>query len=248
MSEWVPVGAEPLETTPFDPTLREEVEAVYYIFEEVRAGRPLPVVEAEAVAHSLHVSMQLGNESLPQIPLRDMNHYNAVHGINVALIAMAAGERMGLDGRAVREVGIAGLLHDIGMVRVPVELLAKAEQLTEQERGIITRHPIDGASIIIESGGALDLAAVVAHEHHIKPDGGGYPVLSYPRPPHRIARLIAVCDTYHALRSPRPFREPWPADIIFSFLQQRAGFDFDSEMVDIVTSLMRDAEKPSRGS
>lgn len=248
MSEWLPVGDRPLETAPFDPMLREEVEAVYWIFEAVRAGQPLPVVEAEAVAHSLHVSMQLGTESLPQIPLRDMNHYNAVHGINVALIAMAAAGRMSLDGRAVREIGIAGLLHDIGMVRVPVELLAKAEQLTEQERGIITRHPINGASIIIESGGALDLAAVVAHEHHIKPDGGGYPTLTYPRPPHRIARLIAVCDTFHALSSPRPFREAWPDEIIYSFLQQRAGFDFDSEMVDIVTKLMRDMAKADQGS
>lgn len=248
MSEWIPAD-KPLQTGVFDPTLREEVEAVFWTFEQVRAGKPLPVIEAEAVAHSLHVSMRLNSSvAVPQIPLRDMNEYNAVHGINVALIAMAAAERMQLEERAVRAVGIAGLLHDIGMVRVPVDLLAKAEQLTDEERAIVTRHPVNGATIIIESDAALDLAAVVAYEHHIKPDGSGYPALTFPRGSHRIARLIAVCDTYHALRSPRPFRDAWPAEIIFSFLQQRAGFDFDSEMVDIVSKLMREVEKQNQGS
>jgi HD-GYP domain-containing protein (c-di-GMP phosphodiesterase class II) len=247
MSE-IPAEKQPLQVGVFDPFLREEVEAVFWTFEQVRAGKPLPVIEAEAVAHSLHVSMRLGTAAVPQIPLRAMNEYNAVHGINVALIAMAAAERMQLDERAVRAIGIAGLLHDIGMVRVPVELIAKAEQLTDEERAIVTRHPVNGASIIIESDASLDLAAVVAYEHHIKPDGSGYPALIYPRASSRIARLIAVCDAYHALRSPRPFRDAWPADIIFSFLQQRAGFDFDSEMVDIVSKLMREVEKQAQGN
>jgi HD-GYP domain-containing protein (c-di-GMP phosphodiesterase class II) len=243
-----PAESQPLDVGVFDPFLREEVESVFWIFEQVRAGKPLPVIEAEAVAHSLHVSMRLGTAAVPQIPLRDMKEYNTVHGINVALMAMASAERMQLDERTVRAIGIAGLLHDIGMVRVPVELLAKAEQLTDEERAIVTRHPVNGASIIIESDASLDLAAVVAYEHHIKPDGSGYPALIFPRASHRIARLIAVCDTYHALRSPRPFRDAWPPDIIFSFLQQRAGFDFDSEMVDIVSKLMREVEKQAKGN
>ena len=229
-----------LETAEFDPRLREEIEAVFWIFEQVRAGRPLPVLEAEAVGHSLYVQMRReGQTTIPHLPLHDMKEYNAVHGISVALIAMAAAELLRYEERAVRAIGLAGLLHDIGMVRVPVELLAKAENLTEPERQIMTRHPIDGATIIAEADASLDLAAVVAYENHIKPDGTGYPPLTFTRRPHRVSSLIGVCDTYHALRSPRPFREAWPAEIVFSFLQQRSGFDFDSEMVDAVTTLMR---------
>lgn len=241
-------SAKPLQTAEFDPRLREEVDAVFWVFEQVRSGRRLPVIEAEAVAHSLYVSMRLdGTVTVPQLPLHDMTEYNAVHGINVALMAMGAAERLNLEAQAVRAIGIAGLLHDIGMVRVPLELLAKTEQLNDEERAIVTRHPVDGAAIIVEADAALDLAAVVAYEHHMKPDGTGYPIAAYPRAPHRISRLIAVCDAYHALRSPRPFRDSWPPDIIFSFFQQRAGFDFDSELVDVVTQLMRDVER-SQGS
>jgi HD-GYP domain-containing protein (c-di-GMP phosphodiesterase class II) len=229
-----------LETAEFDPRLREEIEAVFWIFEEVRAGRPLPVLEAEAVGHSLYVQMRLdGKTTIPQLPLHDMKEYHAVHGISVALIAMGAAELLRYEERAVRAIGLAGLLHDIGMVRAPIELLAKAENFTESERQMVTRHPIDGATIIAEADASLDLAAVVAYEHHIKPDGTGYPPLVFPRRPHRISSLIGVCDAYHALRSPRPFREAWPAEIVFSFLQQRSGFDFESDMVNTVTTLMR---------
>lgn len=232
-----------LQTAEFDPRLREEVDAMFWVFEQVRNGRPLPVMEAEAVAHSLYVSKRLDeNVKVPQLPLHDMNEYHAVHGINVAMLAMSAAEAMTFDEQAVRAIGRAALLHDIGMVRVPIDLQAKAEQLTDAERVIVTRHPIDGATIIVEADASLDLAAVVAYEHHVKPDGSGYPALTYPRSVHRVAQLVAVCDTYHALRSPRPFRDAWPPEIVFSFLQQRAGFDFDIEMVNVITTMMRPAE------
>src|SRR5688572_7213093 len=100
----------PLETEAFDPRFREETEAVFWTFEQVRAGRPLPVLEAEAVAHSLYVSMRLdGVIHVPQLPLHDMTEYNAVHAINVALMAMGAAEHMQLEERAVRAIGLAGL-------------------------------------------------------------------------------------------------------------------------------------------
>lgn len=222
-----------------DARLQEEVAAVFWIFERVRRGHALPVIEADAVAHSLYVQLRSGDgKTIPQLPLHDMEEYNAVHAINVALLAMAGARALGLEEQAVRAVGLAGLLADIGMVRVPLDLLAKTEQFNEAERAVVTRHPVDGATTIVEADASLDLAAVVAYEHHLKPDGSGYPKLVYPRAAHRIARLVAVCDTYHALRSPRPYREGWPIEIVFSHLQQRSGFDFDPEMVDLVISLM----------
>ena len=229
-----------LETVEFDPRFREEIDAVFWLFEQVRGGGELPVLEAEAVGHSLYVSMRLdGRTTVPQLPLHEMQEYNAVHGINVALMAMGVAETIGYEETAVRAIGVAGLLHDIGMVRVPIDLLAKSEQFTEEERLIVTRHPVEGATIITEADASLDLAAVVAYEHHIKPDGTGYPILHYNRKPHRVSSLISVCDTYHALSSPRPFRDAWPQEIVFSFLQQRAGFDFETDMVQAVTKVMR---------
>jgi HD-GYP domain-containing protein (c-di-GMP phosphodiesterase class II) len=230
----------PLESGDFDPQLREEIGAVFWIFEEVRERRPLPVLEAEAVTHALYVyARREGQMHVPQLPLHHMSEYHAVHAISVAVLAMGAAELMDYEEKAVRAIGLAGLLHDIGMVRVPVEMLAKTESLSDEERKPITRHPVEGATIITEADANLDLAAVVALEHHLKPDGSGYPKMIFPRQPHRVSSLIGVCDTYHALRSPRPFREAWPTEIVFSYLHQRAGFDFEREAVLALSNLIR---------
>lgn len=232
-----------LDQTATDPHFKEEVDAINWILTEVRNGNALPVVEAEAVAHSLFVDMRLeGHAAAKMLPLGAMSDYHAVHALNVSMLSMTMAEYLGYDDDAVYSIGLAGLLHDIGMVRVPLELIAKSEQLEPDEREIIKQHPAEGARIIIEADAALDLAAVVAYEHHLRVDGSGYPALKFPRQGHRVSRLVQVCDTFHALGSPRPFRDPWPSDVIFSFLNQRAGSDFDPEMTNTLTAVLKAAK------
>ncbi len=242
MSAEYTAAAMPLETGEFDPQLREEIDVAFWIFEEVRAGRPLPILEAEALTHSLYVySRREGRIHVPHLPVHDMNEYNAIHAISVAILAMGAAEKLNYEDKAVSAIGLAGLLHDIGMVRVATDMVAKSENLSDNERALVMRHPIEGANIICAADANLDLAAVVALEHHLKPDGSGYPRLTFARQPHPISSLIAVCDTLHALRSPRPFRPAWPLEIVFSYLDQRAGFDFDRNAVLALGQLLRPA-------
>jgi HD-GYP domain-containing protein (c-di-GMP phosphodiesterase class II) len=219
---------------------RAALQAMNWLLEEVRNGQPLPVLEARAVAHSLFLDNRLeGKTRLALLPLREMQEYGAVHALNVSMLSMATAELVGYDANAVREIGLAGLLHDVGMVRVPVEVIAKSEQIGPSERALIRNHPAEGARIIVEAETSLELAAVVAYEHHIRVDGGGYPTLLYPRRTHRVSRLVQVCDSYHALSSPRPFRDRWPDDIIFSFLNQRIGSDFEGEMVSALMKILK---------
>lgn len=228
-----------LDTAPHDPRFREELDTVFWLQQEVREGRALPVTEADAVSHSLYVALQQDRpSSLPQLPLHDMDEYVAVHAINVSLLAMALGEMIDLDATAVRDLGMAALLHDIGMARLPAAILAKAEELDHAERELIKQHPADGARIIVEADAALDLAAVVAYEHHLSPQGTGYPALTYRREAHLASRLVQLCDTYHALRSPRPYRKAWPADMTTTFLRERAGFEFDPELTKSLTQML----------
>jgi HD-GYP domain-containing protein (c-di-GMP phosphodiesterase class II) len=219
----------------------EEVDAFLWVLEQVRAGQPLPVVDAEAVTHAVYLELHAkGKPVVRLLPLRDMNEYGAIHGLNVAQLAMAVAARLSFGREEVLAVGLAGLLADVGMVRVPVELMSKSDQLDAAERELIRAHPAAGARIIVEADSSLALPAVVAFEHHLRFDGGGYPTLTYKRMPHRVSRLVQVCDTFHALSSPRPYREPWPNEVIYSFLQQRAGSDFDPEMVTTVISATRE--------
>ena len=222
-----------------DPRFYEELTALTWLFEQVSAGNALPVREALAIVHSIYVSMRgAGQTSIRLAPVPDMREYGTVHALNVAILSMGLAEQSGFDPPAARAIGMAALLHDVGMVRVPIDLIAKSEQLEADERKLIQEHPVQGARIIVEADASLALAAVVAYEHHVRPDGSGYPVLRYPRSTHPVTRLVQVCDTYHALKSPRPAREPWPNDVIFSFLQQRAGTDFDPDMATRLIALI----------
>jgi HD-GYP domain-containing protein (c-di-GMP phosphodiesterase class II) len=209
---------------------REELSTIARYHEAVAAGEPLPVLEAEAVAYALHLALSRDRDHVPQVPLPGMADYVAVHALNVALLSMAFAEYLGLPANDVLDLGMAGLLHDIGMVTVPVELLGKPAQLEPEERELIKQHPVAGATVIVQAEASLQLAAVVAYEHHLRPDGSGYPQLRYPRSAHYASRLVQLADVYDALSSPRPFRQPWPHDIILSFVGSRAGDEFDPEL------------------
>jgi len=218
----------------------EELATISWLQNAVRRGDPLPVTEAEAVAYSLHVALtRLGDGGMPQLPVHAMTEYVPAHAINVALLAMALADYVGLPHSDVRRIGVAGLLHDLGMVTVPVELLSKPDQLDADERELIKQHPVTGATLIVEAEASLQLAAVVAYEHHIRVDGSGYPQLRYPRKAHYVSRLVQLCDVYHALSSPRPFRQPWPHDIILSFISSRAGAEFDPELARSLAEMLK---------
>ena len=110
-------------------------------------------------------------------------------------------------------------------------MLTKPGKLSNEERLIINRHPADGARIIMESDQSLDLAAVVAYEHHIMLDGGGYPTLHYNRACALASRLVHVCDVYDALRTKRPYRDAWESARACTYLLERAGTEFDPDLV-----------------
>jgi HD-GYP domain-containing protein (c-di-GMP phosphodiesterase class II) len=220
--------------------LREELGTVSWYQREVAGGEALPATEAQAVAYSLHLSLdRLGQQPVPLLPLPDMSEYVAVHAINVALLSMALAQYLDLPYADVRDIGIAGLLHDLGMALVPVDLLSKPDQLSTEERDLIKQHPVTGATLIVQSEPSLGLAAVVAYEHHLRPDGSGYPQLRYPRKAHYATRLVQLCDVYHALSSPRPFRQPWPQEIILSFINSRAGVEFDPELARAFADMLK---------
>ncbi len=223
--------------------LAEEASTVRWMHEEITRGGALPLAEAEAVVRSLAVAMH-GDQNimLPLLQLREFDEYTTTHSLNVSVLTMALSEWIGLGSQDVRGFGVAGLLHDLGKVRIPIEILTKPGKLEPEEREIMNRHPAEGARIIFSSEPGLDLAAVVAYEHHIMLNGGGYPTFSFARDCHFASRLVHVCDVYDALRTNRPYRDAWPHDRALSYLSERAGAEFDPEMTDAFVAMIAEWE------
>ena len=211
--------------------LGAEADAVRWMHDEVASRGELPLMEAEAVVRSLAVAMHGDSQMvLPLVQMKEFDQYTTTHSLNVSVLTMALAEHVKLPANDVRAFGVAGLLHDLGKVRIPKEILIKPGKLSDAEREIMQRHPVDGARLIVSSDKNLDLAAVVAYEHHMMLDGGGYPKPHYGRGCHHASALVHVCDVYDALRTHRPYREAWASEKALAYLDERAGKEFDPKI------------------
>jgi putative nucleotidyltransferase with HDIG domain len=224
-------------------SLGEEAASIQSMHREVQDRGKLPLAEAEAVVRSLSMAMHGDQEMiLPLLQLREFDEYTTTHSLNVSVLTMALAESLGLAQQDVRTFGIAGLLHDLGKVSIPEEILNKPGKLSDEERAIMQGHPVAGAKLIIESGRRLDLAAAVAHEHHIMINGHGYPTCHYRRDCHKASKLVHVCDVYDALRTKRPYRDAWEAERVLTYIEERAGTEFEPEAATAFVRMMRKAE------
>jgi HD-GYP domain-containing protein (c-di-GMP phosphodiesterase class II) len=224
--------------------LDEEAETIGMIYDEVGAGRPLPAGEIEAVVASLSVAMHGDSEILmPLLQLKEFDQYTTAHALNVSVLVMGLAEFLGLGARDTRAIGVAGLLRDVGMTKVPKEIVSKAGPPTDEEWDIIRSHPIEGARIILMSEPQLDVAAVVAYEHHILPGGLGYPKPHFDRECHYASKLVQVCDCYDALRTRRFHRGAWTPESALRYVEDKAGTVFDAEIAKAFVTMMRRWER-----
>lgn len=214
------------------PELEEETQAIDHLLDQAENRGLISLAVARAVVQSLSIALQYGRPLLELlVPVRRNDEYTTVHSLNVSVLSMSLAEAVGVPRQDVKDIGEAALLHDVGKAYTPVEVLQKPGKLSPDEWEIIKRHPEDGARIILRSGGQMEFAAVVAYEHHLTWQGGGYPELRYPRRPHPVSQLVQICDVFDALRTERPFRGPWPVEKIFRYFSELSGTDLNPEVL-----------------
>jgi len=222
----------PLATAGLILELDDEIAAVEWIHDEVRQHRAMPVAEAEAVVRSLALAIHRDSQVvLPLLQLREFDQYTTTHSCNVAVLATAFAEHLGYAPDHARALGVCGLLHDIGKVAIPLDVLTKPGRLDPQERRIIEQHPTEGARMLIERERNMDLAAVVAYEHHRWADGRGYPTAHFGRSCHHASRVIQICDVFDALCTHRPYRSGMPPAVALAEIEAEAGSHFNASLV-----------------
>jgi len=230
----------PLDVATLTYTLREERETVDWMHQEIRERSMVPMIEADAVVRSLSIAMHAEQAMvLPLLQLKQFDQYTTTHSLNVSVLAMAMGEFLELGAVTVRTLGLAGLLHDLGKVCIPHDILVKPGKLTPAERLVVQDHPVVGARMLLENSSPMELAAVVAYEHHIRLDGGGYPKLHDARGAQYASRIVHVCDVYDALRTTRPYRHAWESERTMAYISERSGDEFDSEIARSFIAMMR---------
>ena len=163
--------------------------------------------------------------------LKNYDNYTFTHMVNVSILTMGQARGLGIEGGLLREFGLAALMHDIGKVKTPNEVLNKPGKLTDEEFEILKRHTVDGAEILKNTPEIPALGPVVAFEHHLRSDGTGYPVGTI-RPQLNLATtLCGIADVYDAMRSQRVYQAAHPTDRILAVLQRNDGKQFDQRLV-----------------
>jgi putative nucleotidyltransferase with HDIG domain len=163
--------------------------------------------------------------------MRNYDNYTFTHMVNVSILTMGQARALGIEGRLLREFGLSALMHDIGKVRTPKEILNKPEKLTDAEFDIMKRHVVDGAEILRRTPEMPILAPVVAFEHHLRNDGSGYPVGAHRAMLNLGTMLCSIADVYDAMRSQRSYQQAFPTDRILAVLQRNDGTQFDQNLV-----------------
>jgi putative nucleotidyltransferase with HDIG domain len=208
------------------------VETAEQLWQQAKAGDKPDPNAARTIIDSLAKLVGGDRTSLLALTaLKKYDNYTFTHMVNVSVLAMAQARSLNLEGPLLREFGFAALMHDIGKVHTPQEVLNKPDKLTPEEFDIMQRHVVDGAHILRRTPEMPALAPVVAFEHHLRQDLSGYPRGIGHRRLNLCTQIVSIADVYDALRSNRVYREGLPSDRIKSIMGKKDDPAFNPKLL-----------------
>ncbi|MGQ9647400.1 MAG: HD-GYP domain-containing protein [Thermodesulfobacteriota bacterium] len=221
----------------------KSINLVKEVIEGVKNQKVLNTRKAKRLMQSA-VNAVIQDEStlLGLASIKNYDDYTFNHSVNVAIYAIALGQRVGIPKKHLSYLGMAGLFHDIGKTRIPKEILNKNGKLTPEEWGIMRLHSLMGTEIVMNMKDWGELSARLMNgtfEHHLKYDLTGYPRLTRKRKLSLFGRIITLADFYDALVRPRAYnRYPYVSEKILGFMLERSGKDFDPALVKIFINML----------
>jgi putative nucleotidyltransferase with HDIG domain len=200
-------------------------EVVVSIFKDVRMGNALKLDATISLVDEINQSITRNPSALICLSrLKTADNYTYLHSVSVCVLMIALGRQLGLNDEVLKQAGIAGLLHDIGKVFIPDEVLNKPGKLTEEEFNIVKMHPLKGWEFLKKSNEVNDLTLDVCRHHHERVDGKGYPDKLSGGALTLFARMGAICDVYDAITSNRCYKKGWePAESIRKMTEWKDG-------------------------
>jgi HD-GYP domain-containing protein (c-di-GMP phosphodiesterase class II) len=223
-------------------TYLRSLEVTREVMSEARLGRSPSLRRVKRAVQAIVDAILTDPSSLLGLTtLREFDEYTFVHSVNVCILSVALGRRLGFDRLQLLDLGVAALLHDIGKSRVPNEVLNKRGPLTDEEFAIIRQHPWQGLLLLsaLPFGTGRPWRAMIgAYEHHLRVNASGYPAVVRPRQLSLISRIIAVADGFDAATSARIYKQtPWsPAEVLLG-MRDTARLGYDPVIVKAFISL-----------
>lgn len=202
------------------------------IMEDIRLGKSIDTPAAkEAVAACVDNVMMNKDANLLLTRLRNKDEYTSEHSLNVAIISIAFGRHVGMNRAELNVLGLCGLLHDMGKMLTPIDILNKPGKLTEDEMAVMKHHPLDGKEILLNSDKVMDVVIDTAYGHHERLKGQGYPRGVQATEIPLYTRMVTIADVFDAVTGDRVYRRGETAETALSILHRNAGSAFDESLV-----------------
>ena len=200
--------------------------------DDIRLGRGIDIKEVKTTVSECVKSILRNPDAMMWIArIRQKDHYTSEHSLNVGLLAIAFGRHLGASEEDLNQLGLAGMLHDVGKMRTPIEILNKEGQLSEREFEIMKSHAQHGRDILMSHKTVSHSAVDVAYGHHEALDGTGYPRKIKASGITDFTRLITLCDVYDAVTSERVYKNGRSSLDAMKILYQNRGTKFDQRLV-----------------
>jgi HD-GYP domain-containing protein (c-di-GMP phosphodiesterase class II) len=222
------------------------VDSAREAFFEFRTDRRGGLGRLEHVVWSLMEALQRATrEVLPLAPVKTHDDYTFVHSVNVSLLTLAQARSFGIEGQRLHTIGLAAFLHDIGKLKIPLEVLNKPGKLEGEEWKVMMSHAEEGAVHLCGVEGSQPLAILVAYEHHMRYDGApNYPVPRIGRRPTLASQMTSISDVYDAICTTRPYAKARSREFAVKVLTERVGTFHSPTLVGNFARMVGPAQTP----
>ena len=211
----------------------EAISAIKGIVRDIKLNQTITMRRTNTVIQTM-VDNILDNRDdfIGLINLKMCDEYTFAHSVNTTILAISLAAFLSLEKTKIASLGIAAMLHDIGKVRIPPEIINKTDNITDEEYEMVKRHPIEGALIISDIPGITKIAAIAAFEHHKHSGTHGYPHLDGIVEQHLFSQIVSLADAYEVLTATQVYHNvQMPPDQIIRILAKKRGNDFNSVLL-----------------
>ena len=208
-------------------TIEQSGLLIREMFEDARMGGAVSLENViQAVKHVAESTIGTPKAVIEMTRLKSRDEYTFLHSIAVTALMVHLGRHLELDEDKARYLGMGGMLHDVGKMKVPLNILNKTSKLTDDEMGEVRKHPTYGYNLLARQGDMPDVVLDICLHHHERIDGGGYPSGLAGEQISLSVRIASICDVYDALTSKRAYKKAWmPRDAAKYMTEQHGQFD-----------------------
>jgi putative nucleotidyltransferase with HDIG domain len=231
---------------PFKEELKVAVEVkkqahniVKSYMEDARAGKSLDSEKIKNQASDMVDSILRNDNALVSLTrIKSFDEYTFTHSVNVAVLVTSFARRLGFNRGRLERLAVGGLLHDLGKVKIPDEILNKPGPFTIEERKMVQNHPTFSAEMLEKTEDITEDSIRLAFEHHERLDGKGYPRGLSEDGLHIDSNIISICDVYDALTSARVYKPGFPLPKALQIMIEKAGTEFKRNLVEMFIKIV----------